>query len=292
MRDALTPEAARLLDELRTLGDHLFAKTKPAFMHEPQKTPELSKAIGEAATAFLVELVGRTSVSIDHFDRGAIPPTMTKSDHKLRAYRGSGDNMSEIGRATVRRGAIDAALAHLVDDVRTGLARTRLVQEMRSLGIEYDWKGNRQRHPVLAMMEVYMGRTWHSQERYATTCILPTGSQDEKRAVAFIPGTPEFPWCSRRESVIEIDIDGIPESIVEALPGRSLSTLIEPRMPEATLEQYRKVVISSVEKRGSAKRPKLHVTLEPTRPVTDATVAPAPALVGLWNDYIGAAAAH
>lgn len=292
MRDALTPEAARLLDELRTLGDHLFAKTKPAFMHEPQKTPELSKAIGEAATAFLVELVGRTGVSIDHFDRGAIPPTMSKSDHKLRAYRGSGDKMSELGRATIRRDAIDAALAHLVDHVRTMLARARLMQEMRSLGVEYDWGGDRQRHPVLAMMEVYMGRTWHSQERYATTCILPTRSQEEKRAIAFMPGTPEFPWCSRRASAIELDIDGIPESILTALPGQSLSALIEPRMPEATLEQYRKVVISSVEKRGSARRPKLHVTLEPIRPVTNAATAPTPALVDVWNDYIGAAAAH
>lgn len=292
MRDTLSPEAARLLDELRTLGDQLFVKMKTAFMHDPQKTPELSKAIGKAATAFLTEMVGRTGVSIDYFDRGAIPPKMTKSDHKLRAYRGTRGEMVELCRATVRRGAIDVALAQLANDTRIALARARLMKATNDLGIQYDWEGNRQRHPVLAMMEVYMGRKWHSQDRYATTCILPTRSKDEKRSIAFMPGTPEFPWCKRRASAIELDVDGIPESIVAALPGRGLSTLIEPRMPEATLAQYRKVVISGVERCGSAKRPKLHVMLEPARPITDAATAASPALVDVWNDYIGAAMAH
>lgn len=292
MQDNPSVEAMRLLDELRTMGDQLFVKTTPAFLQEPQQTPKLSRAIGEAATAFITEMVGHTDVSIDHFDRGAIPPKMSKSDHKLRASRGTGDKMTKIGSATIRKGAIDAALAHLVDDVRTGLARARLMQAMRTLGIEYDWEGNRQRHPVLAMMETYMGRTWHSQERYATTCILPTRSQDKKRAIAFVPGTPEFPWCTLRKSVIELDVDGLPETIMAALPGRSLSALIEPRMPEATLEEYRKVVISGIETRGSTKRPKLHVTLEPIRPITDATAAPTPALEDVWRNYTGAAAAH
>lgn len=63
-------------------------------------------------------------------------------------------------------------------------------------------------------------------------------------------------------------------------------------MPEATLEQYRKVVISSIEKRGNATRPKLHVTLDPIRLMTDVTLTPAPALAKFWKDYIGTAAAR
>lgn len=206
-------------------------------------------------------------------------------------------NGATLRTTTMPRAEITRVMAELAAAAEQYRARIRYSRTRADAGIATDgerWGDAVLVHPAMFLIEFGSGREMDpGSDRITTSGLLDgvtiDGSRRPRRMI-LRPGSPVQPWAKRRSTLLEIETR-LPESILMASSGRSLTDIVAVDLPEYQLESYSMIRIESARMGGSSSNPKAMLILSPIRQVMRGRRPEhgRDAVLAAWEDIIGTA---